>query len=96
MNMPDDELQRAKMQKLQDERMKYHARDEIRNLEELLESRRREKVLTGEWPEAESHLLLQQEQDEKQARFPTRSSFDIFMREKRKQDLRMLELRNSS
>lgn len=58
MNMPEDELQRAKMQKLQEEKMKYDARDEIRNLEELLESRRREKVLTGEWPEDESHLFL--------------------------------------
>lgn len=58
MNMPDDELQRAKMEQQQEEKMKIHARDEIRNGEELLESHRRQKVLTGEWSEAESHLLL--------------------------------------
>lgn len=58
MNMPADELERAKLESAAEEKAKYRARDEIRNLEEMLESRRREKVLTGEWPDEESHLRL--------------------------------------
>lgn len=96
MNMSMDELQQIKLEKQKEEKMKVEAKDEIRNIEELLESRRREKVLQGQWPEADSHMLLQQELDEALVKFPTASSFQIFMREWKKQEVAAREMRNSS
>ena len=60
MRMPEDELERSKYEKQNREKAKRRGRDEIRNAEEMLESIRRHKVHTGEWPEDESHLRLQQ------------------------------------
>lgn len=51
---------------------------------------------TGEWPEDESHVRLQQQLEDIQSKFPTRSSFDVFLREKRKHDIEQMERRNSS
>ncbi len=76
--------------------MKVQARDQIRNVEEWLESRRRQMVLQGKWTENESHTLLQKELDNVLIKFPTQSSVAIFFREKRKQDAAEREMRNSS
>ena len=94
--MPEDEAEREKYEKQSRERAKRQGRDRIRAAEELLESYRRQKVLTGEWPEEESQLRLQQQLEDLSSKFPTKSSFDIFLREKKAYDEEMLERRNAS
>lgn len=58
MNMNENEREVAKLARLDDFTREQKAKDEIRNLEEILESTRRNKVLSGEWPEDQSYDIL--------------------------------------
>ena len=59
MNMSDSQQEQAKLEHAAEEKFKHEAKDLIRNAEELLESRRRQKVHAGEWTEQNSHSALQ-------------------------------------
>lgn len=84
MNMNDNERELAKQARLDDFKTEHHAKDQIRVAEEFIESYRRRKVVDGEWPEDQSHQLMQQEMDKVVTKFPTRSSYDIHIRESKK------------
>lgn len=72
------------------------SREQIRVIEEAIESLRRRNVMNGEWPEDQSYQLMQQELDKAQEMYPTPTKFKIEMREKSKMMHNLMNLRNSS
>lgn len=70
--------------KAADFKMQRHSRDVIRNSEELLESHRRGQVVSGKWSEQESHRLLQDQLDELHEQVPTKTAYEIALREEKK------------
>lgn len=86
-----DEGEREALAKAADFKMQRNSRDIIRNGEELLESYRRGQVSTGEWSEQDSHRLLQDQLDELHERMPTKTSYEIALREEKKRLQQVLE-----
>ena len=84
MNMPQDQQDRERIARTQAYKTELEAKDQIRNSEELVETFRRNKVLTGEWEEDESHLQMQILLDELHAKYPTKKALDIAIREEKK------------
>ena len=75
--------------------MEHTAKDKIRNIEELVESYRRNMVMTGEWTEDESRLRMQIHLDDLQEKFPTKKVHAIARREEKKRIDEFHSLRNS-
>ena len=95
MNMDEDERALAKQQSLGDFKTFTESKDEIRVAEEFIESYRRRKVVDGEWAEEDSHHLMQQQMDEINVKFPSKTKWNIHVREKRKAIQNLHTLRSS-
>ena len=59
LNMPQDQQDKERIARKEDYKLEHKAKDTIRNIEEIVESHRRNKVTTGEWTEDESRLRMQ-------------------------------------
>ena len=84
------EPERLKIQNIQHLKTIESSKVDIRNAEEILESHRREMVLSGKWNESESRDKLQQKLFEFQKRFPTKASVKLFttqLKQKKEQEL---------
>jgi len=80
-NMEQDEILKEKNQRQDSFEAENWSKDGIRVAEEKIESMRRRKVMNGEWPEDQSHHLMQQELDKLNEQYPSETSYNIAMRE---------------
>lgn len=95
-NMEQDEILKEKNQRQDSFEAENWSKDGIRVAEEKIESMRRRKVMNGEWPEDQSHRLMQQELDKLNEQYPSETSYNISMREEALGIHKMMELRNST
>lgn len=95
MNMTADDNEKEILSKAANHKAKNDARSTIQNTEEQIESFRRRMVLDGAWSEEKSHEKLQETLEEIQAKFPTRSSYEIAKREYKTKLEAYLNMRSS-
>ena len=84
LNMPQDQQDKERIARKEDYKLEHKAKDTIRNIEEIVESYRRNKVTTGEWTEDESRLRMQIKLDDMQAKHPTKKAYNIARRDDKK------------